>query len=106
MKSKPAQHPDLPGMPAFAPRVHIPAICIPQPGGAVLVKPGKPQIIADEIRVAEFAKHTGLSISRVETLCAEGLIASRRLTKKPKSPYVIPRTEVDHWLNIRRIETR
>ena len=100
-------HPEFPEIAkVFAPRVHIPAICIPQHDGSVLVKPGKPQIVGDELRVAEFAKLTGLSMSRVEALCLEGEISSRRLTPKHKSPYLILRSELERYLNLRRINSR
>ena len=104
---QPANHPDFPVIAKlFAPRVHIPTICIPQPDGGVLVKPGKPQMIGDEIRTSQFAKSTGISISRVEALCMEGKISSRRLTPSKKSPYIIPRSELERFLNNRRIESR
>jgi hypothetical protein len=97
----PSDHPEF----AFAPRVHIPVICIPQPDGGVLVRPGKPVVMGAELRVAEFARHTGLSVSRVEALCQEGKISSRRLSPNPKSPYVIPREELERYMSIRKIQS-
>jgi hypothetical protein len=87
-----------------APNVVFPPIKIQQPDGSILIKPGKPVVLGKEMRCTEFAKHTGLSSSRVHALCAEGKIASRRMTTSRKSPYLIPRSELDRYLNIDKIE--
>ena len=84
--------------------VRFPAVALPHPDGGFVFKPGKAVVESGEVRVAEFARLTGLSVSRVEALCMDGTITSRRLSPRLKSPYVISRSEVQRFLNIGRIE--
>jgi excisionase family DNA binding protein len=90
-------------LPAFA---HIPPVIIQQPDGAVLVKPGKPQIDpgGEFVTTARFAKLTGLSQRHVTTLCDEGKIQFRRKSPKPGSRYLIPASEVERYRNISETE--
>jgi excisionase family DNA binding protein len=75
-------------------------VMIPQGNGAYLVKPGQPKVIGDEVRVAEFAKQTGLSVSQIERYCADGTIKSRKLSPRPRSQYLIPRSELQRFLDL------
>jgi hypothetical protein len=92
--------------PFAPPRVVVPTTMVPQPGGGWLITQGKPIVVGDEVKVAEFARLTGISHTRVVELCVEGIIASRRLTPSKKSPYLIPRYEIERILTERKIETR
>ena len=76
----------------------FPTVAIPQPGGALLVKPGKAIECPKEIRVSEFARLTKLSVSRANQLCVEGLIKSRRMSPADKSMRLIPYSEVARFL--------
>jgi hypothetical protein len=81
-------------------RVHVPIVKVPQPGGGVLVVPGKPQILAPEISTHEFSAKTGISQRHVERLCEEGKIKSRRMVPDNlKSKLLIPVTEVERYLS-------
>jgi len=101
----PAPHqPDLPL--DFRPKVYYPTVTVPQPDGSVVMRPGRPVVLSGEIRVSKFAELTGLSISRVNVLCVEGIIPSRRLSPAPRSPYLIPRDEVSRFLSERKIARR
>jgi hypothetical protein len=77
-------------------------IQVRQPDGSVLVKPGPVQLLngEEEVTAAEFKRLTGLSLSRIEALCNEGLIRFRRKTPKKKSHFLIPKSEVERYRNI------
>ena len=78
--------------------VHIPATCVPQDNGTVLVLPGRPRLVA-EVTVVEFARATAMSRSSVLRLCNEGLLQFRRLTMCPGSKFLIPFSEIARLRN-------
>jgi hypothetical protein len=61
-------------LPEFKPRVHIPAVVVPLPGGGIQVKPGKPIVLhgEDEVDIQEAAEILGLSPRRVREMCDQG----------------------------------
>jgi excisionase family DNA binding protein len=95
--SRPAREPVAPFVRHSSPTV------LPMSNGELRVIPGKLIVTdrADEIKTAEFAKLTGLSQRHVLQLCDEGKIAFRRRSPRTKSHYLIPRSEVERFLNLR-----
>lgn len=80
--------------------VHIPSTVIPQGNGTILVLPGKPRIMPEEVTTGRFGALVNLSMSQVLRYCNEGLIKCRRLSPKQRSRYVIPITEVERFRNL------
>ena len=87
-------------MPFVEPIFRVPLIKLRQPDGSLLVKAGRPEIVDDEVSVSEFHKETGVSKRHIATLCEQGFIQHRRLTPKKDSKIMIPRTEIDRFLNL------
>jgi hypothetical protein len=79
--------------PAFS----VPVIKMRQPDGSLLVKAGRPEMVADEVSVSTFHKETGVSKRHIATLCEQGLIQHRRLTPKKDSKIMIPRSEIERF---------
>lgn len=88
----PVNHPEL----AFVvPTMMIPTVKIPQPDGSVLIKPGKPIEVGDDVTVTEAAKILGLSSRQVQKLCQDGNFNSaHKPGGTPKSTWRISRNEV------------
>jgi hypothetical protein len=86
---------------ATTPRFRTPSVRIPQPDGSVLIKAGKPILEAEEIRVPEFSRRTGLSRRYVQYLCEIGKIDCRRMSDLAKSWYLIPTSELDRYLQFK-----
>jgi len=55
-------------MPFVAPTMMIPAVRILQPNGGVLIMPGKPVMVGDEIGTVEAARILGLKPRQVQRL--------------------------------------
>lgn len=95
---------------ARVPQMFIPVQYVAQPGGAVLVKPGKPVVLHDdEIGTAEAACMAGLSQRRIESICEEGVLRENIDWTRPGGPrgcYKIKRASLlrlrygTNWLEI------
>ena len=87
----------------FHPIVRFEPIVLPLANGRHEIIPGKPIVTAreSELTTAEFARLTGLSQRRVQALCDAGQIVYRRKSPLPKSEYLIPRIEVERYLQIK-----
>lgn len=79
--------------PEFKPTVIFPTVSIPQKDGSFLVKPGKPQVVGDEVSTTVFAKLAGLSQRRVEQLCEVNYLQHRR-PGGPRGKILIPKSEL------------
>jgi hypothetical protein len=82
------------------PTFHVTVIKIRQPDGSLLVKPGRPEIVAPEVSVTDFSKATGVSSRHIESLCEQGFIPHRRLTPKNNSKILIPQDEISRFLHL------
>lgn len=78
----------------------VPAIKVRQPDGSLLVKSGRPEVVADEVTIAEFHQETRVSKRYIAELCEQGHIQHRRLSPKKDSKILIPRSEIDRFLNL------
>ena len=87
-------------MPFVEPTFHVPVIKMRQPDGSLLVKAGRPEIVDSEVTILAFHKASKISIRHIATLCEQGLIKHRRLTPKKSSKILIPRSELDRYLNL------
>jgi hypothetical protein len=77
------------------PTVTIPTISIPQPDGAVLIRPGKPTILEDRVRTDEAARILGMSQRWVEAECITGKFrTARKVSMTQKGRWTIYRSEV------------
>jgi len=74
---------------------------IPQPNGALLIRPLPSVSIGEEITPRQFAEKVGLSPHRVRALCDEGKLKFRRTTPFPGSRIFIPISELERFLNFR-----
>jgi hypothetical protein len=74
---------DLPGVEtAPVPTVQTPWLKLPQPDGSIVLRPGKPLVLGEEIGSAEAARILGLSQRRVQSLCEEGVLVEGRDWRK------------------------
>lgn len=79
----------------FEVQVHVPVVRVPQPDGSVLLKPGKPVIVEEEISVREAAKILGMSARWVVNECSLGRFKSAyQPGARPGTGWRIQRSEV------------
>jgi hypothetical protein len=77
------------------PQVVIPAVSIPQPDGSLVIRPGKPAILADRVGTREAARILGMSPRWVELECYLGrFTTARKPGLMPKSRWSIARAEI------------
>lgn len=81
------------------PAIFTPSIILPGPReGEWLIKPGKPQVLSDEIGTREAAKLSGYSQRHLCTLCDEGIHLQQgrdwRRANRPRSKYFIRRSAI------------
>jgi hypothetical protein len=77
------------------PGVIFQAIKVQQPDGTVMIKPGRPIILEEEISTHEAARIMGLSQRHIETQCAEGEFRTAyKPGGRPRSKWRITRAEV------------
>ena len=87
-------------MPFVEPMFRVPVIKMRQPDGSILVKAGRPEVVEDEVTIAEFHRETRVSKRYIAELCEQGHIQHRRLTPKKDSKILIPRSEIDRYRNL------
>lgn len=78
----------------------VAAIKVRQPDGSILVKAGRPEAVEAEITIAEFHRESRVSKRYIAELCEQGHIQHRRLTPKKDSKILIPRSELERYLNL------
>lgn len=79
----------------FQVQVHIPTIRLPQADGSLLIKAGRPVVLAEDICTREAARILGLSQRHIETQCHLGDFKSAyKPGGRPKSKWKISLTEV------------
>jgi len=94
--TKPIMPATTPPEPAF----RVPVIKMRQPDGSLLVKAGRPEVVDGEVTIAEFHRETKVSKRYIAELCEQGHIKHRRLSPKKDSKILIPRSEIDRYLNL------
>ena len=94
MKSK-KLNPNQVEMPFVVPTMMIPAIKIPQADGSVLIRPGKPVEVGDEIGTVKAAKLLGLAPRQVQRLFEDGNFKTAfKPGGKTRSNWRVSRAEV------------
>jgi hypothetical protein len=79
----------------FEVQVHIPVVSVRQPDGSLLLRPGKPVIVEDEISVTEAARLLGMSTRWVNNQCSLGRFKSAyQPGARPKAAWRLSRAEV------------
>ena len=76
------------------PHVYIPAVRIPQPDGAILIRAGKPVIVPPTISTREAARILGMSLRWVDSQCDQGKFKTAIQPAGPHGNWKIAREEV------------
>ncbi len=88
-------------VPSVPPSVSVPSVLVPGAApGTWELRTGKPVVVEAEIGTTEFARLVGISQSHTEALISEGKLKARRATPKPKSKFLIPRSEVARYRSL------
>lgn len=86
-------------MPMPKPKIFYPANFVPQPNGALLVKPGAPVVFDDMIGVPEVAQLIGMSERWVQHALQEGAFKTGyRPGNGPRSRWRVSRAEVMQYI--------
>jgi hypothetical protein len=78
---------------------YVPTVRVPQPDGAMLLRPGAAVRVMVGVPLVKFARTVGLNPEYVRRLCEEGHVKCRRMTPKARSRWLIDEGEVERFLD-------